>query len=162
MTITSNAPVGARQTIDESYPAVPDSVARARYSVVRWLRALSADELMSGDVGLAIAEACTNVVIHGFPRGASGAFRVRADCLDGTVRVTVSDDGGGILPRSDSPGLGLGLPLMAAVTDRLEITPGDGGTGTVVCMHFTAAGAHARLPVVSSRRSPAEGRQARG
>ena len=76
MTFTSNAPAGARQTIDESYPAVPDSVAQARYSMARWLRGLSADALMSGDVGLAIAEACNNVVIHGFPRGACGAFRV--------------------------------------------------------------------------------------
>ena len=132
-------------TIDESYPAVPDSVAPARRSVSRWLLALSADELMRGDVGLAVSEACTNVVHHGYRGGGSGAFRVCAESVDGAVVVTVSDDGGGMLPRADSPGLGLGLPLMASLTDQLEITAGDAGTGTVVCRRFTAAGAHGRL-----------------
>jgi serine/threonine-protein kinase RsbW/stage II sporulation protein AB (anti-sigma F factor) len=145
MTTTSDRPAGALLSIDESYPAVPDAVAEARRSVSRWLGALSADALMSGDIGVAVSEACTNVVHHGYRTGSSGTFRVRAESVEGAVCVTVSDDGGGILPRSDSPGMGLGLPLMGLLTDELEIATADDGTGTVVCMHFTAAGAHGRL-----------------
>ena len=133
------------RAIDETYPAVPDSVAQARRSLSCWLRAVAADALMSGDIGLAVSEACTNVVHHGYLSGSSGAFRVCAESVEGGVSVTVSDDGGGILPRSDSPGLGLGLPLMAVLTDRLEIGAGEDGIGTVISMHFTPAGAHARL-----------------
>ena len=145
MTAGSHVPAGSRGALDSSYRAVPASVSRARHSVSRWLRGLSADALMSDDIALAVSEACTNVVHHGYRDGRSGGFRVCAQSVDGAVRVTVSDDGGGVVPRPDSPGLGLGLPLMAALTDRLDIGPGDGGTGTVVCMHFTAAGAHRRL-----------------
>ena len=43
--------------------------------------------------------------------------------------VTVRDHGTGMAPRVDSPGLGVGLPVMAAIADALEIdTPGDAGT----------------------------------
>jgi hypothetical protein len=31
-------------------------------------------------------------------------------------------------PRTDSPGLGLGLSVMATVTDRIEILEADPGT----------------------------------
>ena len=145
MTITPGAPAGTLRSIDESYPAVPDAVAEARGSVSRWLGALSADLLMSGDIGIAVSEACTNVVLHGYRGEDPGAFRVSAQSVDGAVCVTVSDDGAGILPRSDSPGLGLGLPLMGLLTDELEFATADDGTGTVVTMRFTAAGARGRL-----------------
>src|SRR3954470_11653102 len=116
MTMTSTVP----QSIDESYPAVPESVAAARHSVSRWLSALSADVLMSGDIGIAVSEACTNAVHHGYRGGDSGAFLVHAESVGGAVCVTVSDGGAGIVPRSDSQGLGLGLPLMGLLTDDLE------------------------------------------
>ena len=85
------------------------------------------------------------MVHHGYPGGAPGGFRVRAESTNGTVCVIVSDGGAGVVPRSDSPGLGLGFPLMGLLTDELRIDPGEDGTGTVVSMRFTAAGAHARL-----------------
>ena len=145
MTITSDLPADTPQSIDESYPAVRDSVAQARRWVSRWLSAQSADLLMSEDIAVAVSEACTNVVHHGYRGGASGAFRVHAESVEGAVLVTVSDDGSGVAPRSDSPGLGLGLPLMGLLTDDLSIAHPDEGTGTVVSMRFTAAGAHRRL-----------------
>jgi serine/threonine-protein kinase RsbW/stage II sporulation protein AB (anti-sigma F factor) len=37
----------------------------------------------------------------------------------------VSDEGRGILPRADSPGLGLGLPLIATLAESLELGTGD-------------------------------------
>jgi anti-sigma regulatory factor (Ser/Thr protein kinase) len=142
---TPEAPAGGPPGIDESYPAVPDSVPQARRSVTHWLSALSADLLMSGDIGLAVSEACTNAVHHGYRGASPGAFRVRAESAGEEVCVTVSDDGGGVMPRSDSPGLGLGLPLMGLLADELQIATADGGTGTIVSMRFTAGGARGRL-----------------
>ena len=49
--------------------------------------------------------------------------------------MTVVDSGLGFSPRVDSPGLGLGLPVMAALATRLEITTREAG-GTVVEMAF--------------------------
>ena len=139
-----DTPAGWRPAIDEAFPAVSDSVAQARGSVSRWLRALDADALMSTDIALAVSEACTNVVHHGYRDGDSGAFRIRAGSVEGGVCVVVSDGGTGMLSEPDRPGLGLGLPLIAVLADRLEIGAGEDLAGTAVCMHFTAAGAHAR------------------
>jgi serine/threonine-protein kinase RsbW/stage II sporulation protein AB (anti-sigma F factor) len=152
MTGPAAASLGAPS--EKSYPAIAASVAIARRAVGRRLHALPEDALMIGDVELAVSEACTNVVLHAYRDREVGAFRVLVQRAVGLVRVTVSDDGSGMKPRPDSPGLGLGLPTMAALTDHLDVGTAGDGTGTVVCMHFSAAGAHARL---SSPRRPERG-----
>jgi anti-sigma regulatory factor (Ser/Thr protein kinase) len=139
-------------SIDETYPAVVESVRRARVSVARWLRALGTDEVLEGDVALGVSEACTNAVVHAHRNGTEGSFRVVVLGVEDLVRVTVIDDGSGMAPRPDSPGLGLGLPLMAALSDSLHVRPAAAGTGTVVSMVFTAAGARTRTAV--DRRVP--------
>lgn len=144
--VTTEPAAATPADIDASYPAVAGSVPEARRSVSRWLCLLQADPLMIGDVELVVSEACTNAVVHGYRDTIRGIFRVRAQRNNGSVCVTVSDDGSGMAPRADSPGLGLGLPLMAALTDRLEVAPAFDGAGTVVRMHFSAAGAARRIP----------------
>ncbi len=52
--------------------------------------------------------------------------------------VIVRDRGRGFAPRVDSPGLGLGLPVIAALTRRLELQETPGG-GTEVVMAFGIA-----------------------
>ena len=54
---------------DETFRAVVSSVPLARASVARWLRARGTDELLEGDIVLAVAEACTNAVVHGHRDG---------------------------------------------------------------------------------------------
>jgi hypothetical protein len=44
-----------------------------------------------------------------------------------------------MLPRADSPGLGLGLPIIAQVSDGFAVGPTDGG-GTWMSMRFDLAG----------------------
>ena len=100
-----------------------------------------------GDIVLAVAEACTNAVVHGHRDAEKGSFRVVVRGVADVVRVTVIDDGCGMAPRPDSPGLGLGLRLMDALSDSLSIRPTGDGTGTVVSMTFTAEGARARTPI---------------
>ena len=124
--------------VDETYAAVVGSVALARRSVARWLHGVVADQLLIGDIALAVSEACTNAVVHGYPNDETGAFRVCVSHAGETVLVTVSDDGGGMIPRPDSPGLGLGLPLMSTLSERLEVRSAALGTGTVVQMRFAA------------------------
>jgi serine/threonine-protein kinase RsbW/stage II sporulation protein AB (anti-sigma F factor) len=50
---------------------------------------------------------------------------VSAGLRDGALTVVVSDEGRGILPRPDSPGLGLGLPLIATLASTLELGTND-------------------------------------
>jgi nitrate/nitrite-specific signal transduction histidine kinase len=54
------------------------------------------------------------------------------------VSVTVSDDGVGMMPRLDSPGLGVGLPFIADTADTLDIGSTEGG-GTELRMSFRVA-----------------------
>ena len=55
------------------------------------------------------------------------------------LRVVVVDEGRGILPRADSPGLGLGLPLIATLAESLELGTGD-NEETEVRMAFRLGG----------------------
>ena len=73
------------------------------------------------DLALAVGEACANVVVHAYPPGDVGPLIVHAEVKGGEIVITVIDQGQGMTPRPDSPGLGLGLPLIANLSDRLEI-----------------------------------------
>ena len=52
--------------------------------------------------------------------------------------IHVTDHGAGMRPRPDSPGLGLGLPLISQMTHRFEVHEPPGG-GTALCMRFDLA-----------------------
>jgi serine/threonine-protein kinase RsbW len=87
------------------------------------------------DVALAVAEACANVVIHAYLDRNPGPLRLTGTRVDGAVSFLVADEGTGLAPRPDSPGLGMGLPLIAQLADHFELTD-DGGDGTRVRMRF--------------------------
>jgi len=76
---------------------------------------------------LAVSEAATNAVVPRLP-GAAGELRLHAFVESGELKVVIADDGDGLLPRTDSPGLGLGLPIMSAVSERCEVVSGPDGT----------------------------------
>jgi anti-sigma regulatory factor (Ser/Thr protein kinase) len=73
------------------------------------------------DVQIAVTEACANVVMHAYPGRDDGMLEVIGELDDGKLTVWVRDHGPGMTPRADSPGLGVGLPLIVALTDELEI-----------------------------------------
>lgn len=113
------------------------------------------NERVVADIALAVSEACTNAVLHGYCDEAPGSFQVVAESVGSTVRVTVIDDGRGTTPRPESTGLGLGLPLMAALAESLDVHPGEGGRGTVLEMLFDATGCKAhRLAIAGVKQSP--------
>ena len=85
---------------------------------------------------VAVSEAVTNVVVHAYPDGVAGTVRVTVT-QNGRpeVRVVVRDRGNGLRPRPDSPGMGLGLPLIASLSDGFEVSDGT-PAGTAVSMRF--------------------------
>jgi serine/threonine-protein kinase RsbW/stage II sporulation protein AB (anti-sigma F factor) len=63
------------------------------------------------------------VVVHAYPEG-EGPLGISAWVRDHRLTVVVHDQGQGMLPRPDSPGLGLGLPLIATLAESLELGTG--------------------------------------
>lgn len=102
-------------------------VAHARHTVAAFVRDLGFFD--AGGVELALSEVITNAVVHAFRDTEPGVIRVRAYLCNGGLELLVADDGAGLRPRSDSPGTGLGLSLVAQLADSVDFdTPPSGGT----------------------------------
>jgi serine/threonine-protein kinase RsbW len=117
-------------------PAVPDSIAVIRQTVSGICEALGADTRAVGDIKLAATEACTNVVLHAYANGDAGTIEVDAFAAEDELRLLVRDHGAGMTPAPMAEGLGLGLPLIAALTSTLTILEPENG-GTEVSMTFS-------------------------
>jgi serine/threonine-protein kinase RsbW/stage II sporulation protein AB (anti-sigma F factor) len=120
--------------------ALPAQVSIARRAVGDLAIVAGLDDDQRASVALAISEACSNVVVHAYAGTDPGELRVWAQAAEGRLTVTVGDRGRGMCPRSDSPGIGLGLPLMASLCSTLEVRERHGG-GTEICMLFESAAA---------------------
>lgn len=116
-----------------SYEASPSNIGLLRNHVAGLARECGLDDRTVADVKLAVSEAATNAYVHGY-REDGGTIRVEADISDGELRIRVCDKGIGMAPRPDSPGLGLGLPVIASVAQHVEIV--RDGPGTEVHMAF--------------------------
>lgn len=121
-----------------SVPSEPEAVAEVRSAVCRFAQDRGFDDERVEAIKLAVSEAVTNAVIHGYSDH-SGQISVVAELGDGgALQVLIADNGRGMLPHRDSDGLGLGVPLMTSLADHVDITsPTDQG-GTAVHMHFHA------------------------
>lgn len=116
-------------------PAVPDSIAVIRQTVSGICEALGADARAVGDIKLAATEACTNVVLHAYAGRSEGTIELDARTADDQLELLVRDHGNGMTPAPLAEGLGLGLPLIAALSTALTIVEAEGG-GTEVSMTF--------------------------
>ncbi len=84
---------------------------------------------MIPDVELAASEAATNVVIHAYSdQEVPGTIDVSAAVAGDELWVIITDIGIGLRPRPDSPGLGLGLAIIAQLADGVDVVrPAEGG-----------------------------------
>jgi anti-sigma regulatory factor (Ser/Thr protein kinase) len=122
-----------KQRFEMRTAAEPSVVGDVRAAVVDFAQGLGFED--TGQIALAVSEALTNVVIHAYRDREMGDVRIVACDEPDRLVVVVRDYGAGMLPRADSPGLGLGLPLISSMTDALQIEAAD-GTGTLLRMHF--------------------------
>ncbi len=118
--------VTATPDLELKLPARAENVAVVRHAFGGFAEVLSVDEQTLADIKLAVTEACTNVVIHAYDADDPGALEVDASFDDERLTVVIRDRGRGIVPRPDSPGLGLGLPLIATLAESLELGTDDG------------------------------------
>lgn len=105
-------------------PASAENVALARHVLGALAEALRMPPQAVDDIKLAVTEACTNVVRHAYAGSEPGPLEVAAEPAPECLTVVVSDQGCGPQCGGTTRGDGLGLPLIAALSDRLEIEYG--------------------------------------
>ncbi len=121
--------------LDLELAATPACVATARHAVTDYC----ADQDLDNDgVALAVSEAVSNAVMHAYRNRESGAVRLFASVAEGALVVVISDDGHGMTPLTDSPGMGWGLSLMAQLATTVEIDDDKDGTRVVLSFEHGA------------------------
>jgi serine/threonine-protein kinase RsbW len=116
-------------------PARPENVAVVRHVLGAFADALQLSQDLIEDLRLAVTEACTNVVRHAYPHGDPGAMEISIRPDEELVHVVVADRGRGIGTSSDTSGPGLGLPLIAAIANSVDLQSAP-GRGSRVAMTF--------------------------
>jgi anti-sigma regulatory factor (Ser/Thr protein kinase) len=117
--------------------AVADELPRVRQRVAEYAQTIGASEDVVERARLAASEALTNIIVHAYLGRDPGSMVVEAWCEADHLVIRVSDDGHGLIPRSDSPGLGVGIPIMARVTDDFRVANREAMPGTVVSLRFS-------------------------
>lgn len=91
------------------------------------------------DLALALSEACTNAVRHGYGDGAGGSIAIDVAGDADEVRVVVVDRGRGFdldeVAARERPELaenGLGLALMHLLSDVVDVRSAPGGTSVTL------------------------------
>jgi serine/threonine-protein kinase RsbW len=120
-------------------PAAPSTVGEMRRRAAAFASAMGASDEMTRAVALTVSESVTNAVIHAYAGREPGQVSVRCRADGGRLVVEVIDEGGGVAPRDDSPGIGHGLAVVGALAQTLEVEPVPDGPGTIVRMSFAAA-----------------------
>jgi serine/threonine-protein kinase RsbW len=124
------------------FPAKPDYLLLARLTLSGIARELPLGDELLADLKLALTEACGNVVRHAYS-GDDGDVSVVFTLDDSRILMTVEDRGDGIRapealvetpPAESSFEGGMGMSIIRAIVDELEVEAGRDGNGTVVRM----------------------------
>jgi anti-sigma regulatory factor (Ser/Thr protein kinase) len=112
-------------------PPTADSVGAARHAVGEFANDLGAPD---ADVRLAVSEAVSNSVTHAYRDREPGTVTIVCREEPKLLTITVADDGTGMRPNFESPGLGLGIPLITKLASEVRFDSSE--EGTTVSMSF--------------------------
>jgi serine/threonine-protein kinase RsbW len=117
-------------------PAKPEYLLLARLAATGVGRAAGASEETVADLKLAITEAVANAVRHAYPVDAPGRITVELVASARRLEIAVSDTGRGLtqvelpLPEGAAAEGGMGLSIIRAIADEVELASGPDGHGT--------------------------------
>jgi serine/threonine-protein kinase RsbW len=135
-----------------SFPAKAEYLLLARLALAGLARRVQIDEEVLADLKLAVTEACGNAVRHAYA-DERGRVDVSYVVAEDRVEMIVEDEGTGLVlaldgspeldsePRPESFESGMGMAIIRAIVDELDVHDGAHGRGTVVHMtkYLTAA-----------------------
>ena len=129
-----------------SIPAKPEYIALSRLALTGLSRLREIPEDTLADLKLALTEACTNSVRHAYD-GGEGNVEIVYELHDDRLVVEVSDNGEGFELEEGEPDAagelsegGLGIAIIRALADELEITDRNGGGSRLRFVKRLAAG----------------------
>jgi serine/threonine-protein kinase RsbW len=114
-------------------PARPEYIALGRLALTGLSRTRTLSAEVVADLKLALTEACSNSVRHAYDEGREGVVEIRYELHDDRIVIEVTDDGSGFDPETleraeeELDEGGLGIAIIRALTDELEIGPRPGG-----------------------------------
>ena len=119
-----------------SIPARAEYIALCRLALAGVARAQELSDEAVADLKLALTEACSNSVRHAYDQGREGVIDIRYELGGDRIEVEVCDDGNGFDPEVLGRAAetldegGLGIAIIRAVTDELDIAVGPEGKGS--------------------------------
>lgn len=125
------------RTVRLTIPARPEYIALCRLALMSISRLRPLSEEVLEDLKLALTEACTNSVRHAYaerPRN-GGVVEICYELHPDRLAIEVADEGGGFDPKGALAGDslsegGLGISIIRAIADEVEIGPRAGGKGS--------------------------------
>ena len=117
-------------------PARAEYIALCRLALTGIARTRALEEEVVADLKLALTEACSNSVRHAYEEGREGVVEVSYRLAGDRIEVEVRDDGAGFDPsvlegaEQELDEGGLGIAIIRAVTDELDIGPNPNGRGS--------------------------------
>jgi anti-sigma regulatory factor (Ser/Thr protein kinase) len=109
--------------------AVPSSLVVLRTVSAAFARSLGVGEESVEAVAVAVNEAASNSLMHGYRPNECGTLRLAASVAGSTLAITVSDDGAGDQAGTrEGDEVGRGFPLMRALAAGVDVSRGERGT----------------------------------
>jgi len=124
---------GQADTVELRMPPRPENLALARLALTGVGAVAGATDAAVAELKLAVTEACTNAILHGYGASAEGELVVRYRVDTAALEVEVEDDGQGFDPDDPaasgaSDGQGMGLMIIRAITSEVQIESDDTGS----------------------------------
>ncbi len=134
-------------TIRLTFPAKADFLLLARLALGGVVREMPVGPELLADLRLAVTEACGNAVRHAYD-GGGGTVAVVFVVKDDRLEMLVEDTGSGLEPplleqllepepaavTGEPADGGMGIAIIRAIVDELDVRSGTDGRGTVVHM----------------------------
>ena len=117
-------------------PPKAEYLAFCRLVLAGIANARTLDAELLADLKLAVTEACSNAIRHAYVDSGEGEVEIRYELGEDQIVIEVADMGSGFELPPDEPERealsedGMGIAIIGALMDELELTPGPQGRGS--------------------------------